>query len=56
MRDIHLKGMRGKTNVIAKLRFKYYLIFIEHQTTQIQKNYSVLCLYLLTLPLVGVCA
>jgi hypothetical protein len=26
MHSIHLKGMRGKPNV----RFKYYLIFIEH--------------------------
>jgi hypothetical protein len=30
MRSIHLKGMRGKSNVITKLRQKYYLIFIQN--------------------------
>jgi hypothetical protein len=65
MRGIHLKGKRGKSNV----RWKYYLIFIEHWTIQnilyqtqyyyyystLLKNSSVLCMYFLALPLVCVC-
>jgi hypothetical protein len=30
MRDIHLKDMRGKSNVVTKLRSKYYLIIFGH--------------------------
>jgi hypothetical protein len=29
MRGIHLKGMRGKSNVITKLKLKYYLYLLN---------------------------
>jgi hypothetical protein len=59
MRGIHLKGMRGKSNVM----WKYYLICIDHYSNPknsssdsilllvthiLLKNYTLLCLHFLT--------